>query len=96
MAQNYTLVGNIKGPPGPPGSSGSVSLIQDETPAGTIDTVNHIFTTAHPFAPGSTCLYVNGLRQTPVSSYTESGPTTLDLSFAPHPGDVLLVDYKMA
>lgn len=57
--------------------------------------MNHIYTTTFNFVSGSIRVFLNGMRQF-LDSYTESGPNQLDLSFAPYPGDELIVDYIKA
>lgn len=84
--------GGPPGPPGPPGPSDWVT----EHPVGPIDAVNENFITTYDFVPGTTRVYLNGMRQNYSSSYTESGTHQLDLSFAPWPGDELIVDYLKA
>lgn len=69
-----------------------------ETPAGTIDGANKVFTTANNFIAGSTQFFINGIRQRPgaANDYTETGVNQITLVNAPAGGAVLLVDYSKA
>jgi hypothetical protein len=78
------------------GGGGASSTIVNEHPSGTMDGVNTHFETVYDFVSGTTRLYMNGLRQTFLDSYSESGTKGLELSFAPLPGDVLIIDYELA
>lgn len=70
------------------------SLFVDlETPSGTIDGVNTVFTLAHTPA-SEVYLWVNGILMNPNGNdFTVSG-STLNLVFAPASGDVLLTSYR--
>lgn len=82
------------GEQGPPGRDGDgINDVWGETPTGAINGANEIFTTALDYRATTTRLYLNGLRQTRGSAYTEDAPNILTLSFAPEPGDELTVDY---
>ena len=74
------------------------SRVNNEIPSGALNGVNTTFTLSQPFAPGSTAVYLNGVRLKMGASfdYTESAPTTLNLTFAPVSSDHLLVDYLLA
>jgi hypothetical protein len=72
-----------------------VRLVDDETPAGTLDGVNAAFALAHTPVSGSLKLYVNGVRQTPGTHHTVSGSTiTFEAGYIPESGDVLNADYR--
>jgi hypothetical protein len=64
-----------------------------EIPIGAIDGTNPTFITAQHFAPGSTALYRNGLREIVGLGYTETAPNILTLSIPPQVGDLITTDY---
>lgn len=75
---------------------GTVTLIQNETPTGSINGSNTAYTTVNVYASGSLKVYLNGQRLTAGSGndYVEtSGGFTMQ--YAPATGDVLLVDYNL-
>jgi hypothetical protein len=78
------------GPPGIAGPPGEGEPIFGETPAGTINGTNVVFTAAAEFRPNSTAVYVNGLRE---HHYSESSSTTITLEDAPVTGDDIRIDY---
>jgi hypothetical protein len=63
-----------------------------ETPHGTIDGTNAAFTTAFPFQPGTTMVWLNGLLE---HGYTEVAPQTIEFTAAPLTGDGLLINYMI-
>lgn len=72
-------------------------LVQDiwgETPSGTVNGTNKVFTTANTFRSGTTRVYLNGARQKPGTHYSESAGNTITFVSAPSSGAVLLVDYS--
>lgn len=70
----------------------------NETPTGNIDGINTVFSTAAPFVPGTTRVYLNGLRLTlgVSKSYRETGPDQITLNVAPQTGDEIIIDYDSA
>lgn len=69
-----------------------------ETPAGAVDGVNDTFTTAEQYKPGTTHLYLNGIRQKEGVGfdYAEQGDNTtiiFEPGNIPQVGDTLLIDY---
>jgi hypothetical protein len=80
----------VPGAPGPEGPPGSGVFITGEVPSGAVSGSNTTFTTANVYRPGSTAVYLNGLRE---HFYAESSPVTLILSSAPESGDDIRVDY---
>jgi hypothetical protein len=70
-----------------------VSLTVGETPSGTVNGTNDVFTTAKSFIEGSTSVFVNGLRKEIGVDYIESGIGAITFSTAPVSGDVILIDY---
>jgi hypothetical protein len=75
---------------------GTNSNIVDETPTGTINSSNTAFTASRAFIGGSLVVYLNGVRQTHTSDYTETTPAsgTFAMVTAPVTGDVLRIDYQ--
>ncbi len=76
-------------------SSGSSSgtFKDDETPAGTINGVNTVFTIANTPLTGSLKVYRGGARQRVTEDYTLI-VKTITFTFAPQVGEVLLCDYR--
>lgn len=74
--------------------------VTGETPGGTINGTNTVFTTFYAFKPGTTHFYLNGvrLREGPGFDYLEGNnhQTLTFLTSAPMSGDILLVDYIKA
>jgi hypothetical protein len=65
-----------------------------ETPTGTVNGVNTVFTTAATYKTGSLTVYVNGLRQKKTTHWTETSGTTFTMNQAPATGDLVTVDYE--
>jgi hypothetical protein len=65
-----------------------------ETPAGTINGANTVFTTAATYKTGSLTVYVNGVRQKKTTHWTETSGTTFTMNQAPTTGDLVTVDYE--
>lgn len=82
------------GPPGPTGPSGAGTGVFNETPSGTQDGVNAVFTLANTPQSGSTTVYRNGLREVLGTGYTATS-STLTFSTPPLSSDVIRVDYLM-
>lgn len=78
------------------GSGGGVSIISKETPSGTKNGTNKVFTTSLPYVGGSLQVYVNGIAQS--SFVTETSPTTntFTLDVAPESTDDLSVAYQFS
>lgn len=76
-------------------SVGTNSKQPDEVPAGLIDGVNTLYTTARPYIAGSLQPFVNGARQRNVAHFTETNPAlgTFTMSDAPVTGDDFFVNY---
>lgn len=66
-----------------------------EVPSGFIDGTNRVFYTLRSFVPGSTRLYLNGVRQSLGSSedYLESSSSSVTFAQAPRVNDKVLIDY---
>lgn len=71
----------------------SLHFIDDETPSGTIDGVNTVFTTNLTPSTGTLKVYVNGQRMRVVEDYTLSGQTITFLIASPT-GSIILCDYR--
>jgi hypothetical protein len=80
------------------GSGGSIIFVDAETPAGTLDGVNTIFTLANlPNPSTSLSLYRNGLLLSQGLDYTIATNSITFLAGAvPRTGDVLLANYRLA
>lgn len=78
------------------GSGGGVSIISKETPGGTVDETNTMFTTALPYVGGSLQVYVNGLAQSSFVTETDPAGKSFTLDVAPASGDNLNVAYQYA
>ncbi len=65
----------------------------EETPAGTINSINVTFTLAHTPVAGSVKLFLRGLRMKRGLDYTISG-ATITMINVPLTGDALLADYR--
>jgi hypothetical protein len=75
---------------------GAVLQVFNEVPTGSINSSNTVFTTAVPFEVDSTRVYLNGIRQTLGSDYTETDVDEITFTVAPTTSDVLIVDYQEA
>jgi len=91
---------HVDGTSGPCGSSTGVypSFSDSETPSGSINGSNTVFTLAFPPSPvGSLELYLNGLRQDAGIDFTLSTDVvTFFSSSTPQSGDLLLASYRYA
>ena len=65
--------------------------VVSEIPAGDINGVNMIYTTANDFS--AIWVWLNGLRMKAGSDYNVTGANTFQFTYAPQTGDTLLVDY---
>lgn len=72
--------------------AGGLRALPNHIPAGLINGSNNIFTTSRPWVFGGLLVYLNGIRQTPISHFNQIGPDTFEMSDAPVPGDILMVD----
>lgn len=75
------------------GGLSSASFIYNETPSGVINNSNATFLTAFDFIPGKVLVYINGLKQEPVTHYQTSGTKTIMFSDSPLVGEKISVDY---
>lgn len=78
--------------------NGTNSFINQETPTGSVNGSNAVFTTARAYVAGSVQVYVNGVLQAPTTHVTETSPTagTITLDTAPLTGDIVRVSYQYA
>ncbi len=74
------------------GSSVGANFIVDEIPAGGIDGVNRIFTTAFEFAADNLWVYLNGIRLQK-EHFTVLTSNSFELQDIPLIGDTIVVDY---
>lgn len=91
-----SAVVTLEGPAGPRGETGAAgdnSPVFGEVPAGSLDGINMVFTTANAFRVNSTRVSRNGIRETRGSSYTETGANEITFSFAPSSSDDIIIDY---
>jgi hypothetical protein len=82
-----------KGDKGDTGASGDGAQVFGETPTGAMDGTNLVFTVANPFKPGTTAVYLNGLREFSGDAYTETTSTSITFSDPPFSGDTIRIDY---
>jgi hypothetical protein len=77
-----------------PGSTTiSGTWVAGEIPTGSVNGVNLSFATSQPYDPGSTSVFVNGLRKEISVDYIESSGNEIVFGTAPTTGAVILVDY---
>jgi hypothetical protein len=78
-----------------PGGTG-INFADGETPAGSIDGSNAVFTLAHAPSPATSLhLFLNGIRLRPGTDYTLSGATiTYAAGMIPQAGDRHDADYR--
>lgn len=69
----------------------SLTRVWNETPAGDVDGVNTNFVLLH--TPSSVYVYLNGIRQQPLVSYTITGDT-ITFTDVPFENDVIICDYE--
>lgn len=69
----------------------SLTRVWNETPAGDVDGVNTNFVLLH--TPSAVYVYLNGIRQQPLVSYTITGDT-ITFTDAPFENDVIICDYE--
>lgn len=74
----------------------TVGIRTNEAVTGTVNGTNKIFTTISSYVPGTLEVWVNGLKQIPVTHYVETTPTSGVFTFddAPITGDNIIVNYQ--
>lgn len=82
-------------------SESSPATDYDYNITGTRDGNNRTFSTSDNFVPGSTRLYLNGLRQTQDKNgleaqydYFESAANSITFHFGINAGDLLVIEYQ--
>jgi hypothetical protein len=88
LLASYRMAANVPG----------VGFVDAETPSGTIDGVNNLFSTAQtPNPTSSLAIYRNGLRLIAGVDYTTSGNSiAFGTAFVPQTGDSLVCSYRIA
>ena len=92
ISQPFTVV-TLEGPPGPRGLPGNGVAVLGETPAGTKNSSNLVFTLANDFQAGTVCMYRNGIRGQLGYDFTETAPNQITFTTAPNADDAIVVDY---
>jgi hypothetical protein len=74
----------------------TVGIRTNEAVSGTVNGTNKVFTTINSYIPGTLEVWVNGLKQLPVTHYVETTPTSGIFTFddAPLTGDNIIVNYQ--
>jgi hypothetical protein len=69
--------------------------VDNEIPNGNIDGVNTTFTTHYNYKPGTTKVFLNGMRQREgvVYDYYENGTNEIEFAEAPSGADTIIIDY---
>jgi hypothetical protein len=67
--------------------------IYNETPSGTLNGVNTLFTITNQAIAWTTRLFLNGIRQKLWDDYTQPSSTSVQFSIAPFTNDNLTIDY---
>lgn len=77
---------------------GTNSIVSDETPTGTVNGINKLFTTSQKYVPNSLQLFIRGVKQARGVHFVETDPATgkFTVSDAPITGDNMLVTYQFA
>lgn len=75
--------------------SASSSLVKNEVPGGSVNSLNTAFTTASAFATGSLRVYKNGIRLKGGGVDFTEGSSAFTMVTAPATGTTLLVDYDV-
>lgn len=70
-------------------------LVNGEIPAGAIDGVNNLFTTANDIEPGTLTVTLNGLEQVIIEDYQITGLRTFTMNVSPEAGESIVVDYQI-
>jgi hypothetical protein len=68
-------------------------VVNTETPAGTVNGVNTIFSTVFAYKPTTPRVFLNGVRLSPTGDYVESGTNQITFVTPPDAGDILVIDY---
>ena len=74
-----------------------LSIVENETPGGSINSSNTSFTSAASMVTGSLKVYQNGVRLSGGGvDFTQGSGTAFTMVTAPTTGDILLIDYKVS
>lgn len=74
-----------------------LSIVENETPGGSINSSNTSFTSAASMVSGSLKVYQNGVRLSGGGvDFTQGSGTAFTMVTAPTTGDILLIDYKVS
>jgi len=74
-----------------------LSIVENETPGGSINSSNTSFTAAASMVSGSLKVYQNGVRLSGGGvDFTQGSGTAFTMVTAPTTGDILLIDYKVS
>jgi hypothetical protein len=76
-----------------PTTQSSGSSVEGETPSGSCNGSNEIFTLAHTPVTGSVGVTLSGVRLNALNDYSISG-STITMNVAPISSDWVLVDYR--
>lgn len=90
VVEEIVAVITVEGPPGERGLPGTGVPVVGQIPAGAVDGVNTVFTTAQLYRTNTIAVYLNGLRE---SHFTETTSTSITLGSPPLAGDEIIVDY---
>ena len=78
--------------PGPGSDSGYDRT--DYGLSGLLNGENTIFSSSEPYVPGTTRVFLNGIRQFRGEDYLELGEGYIEFSEPPFTGDLIIMDYK--
>jgi hypothetical protein len=73
--------------------AGGGTAVRDETPSGSLNSINQLFTLAHTPLSGTLDIFINGVRQRVTTDYTISG-TTVTIIVPPRSYDSIAADYR--
>ncbi|MFH0760709.1 MAG: hypothetical protein V2A67_04335 [Bacteroidota bacterium] len=62
--------------------------------SGLLNGENTIFSSSEPYVPGTTRVFLNGIRQFRGEDYQELGEGYIEFSEPPFTGDLIIMDYK--
>ena len=80
----------------PPSTHTHANFLYGETPGGTVDGANTVFTTGYSYLSGTVMVTLNGLVLALTEDFTETGESEITLIEAPYIGDDLRVYYQKA
>lgn len=77
-------------------TDGTVSIVSNEIPSGTVNGTNAVFTTASSYVSGSLLVFRDGQLMTLTGDYTQTGANQFTFVTAPSIGSVIVVNYQSA